>query len=533
LQSTDTIHDVIIVGSGPSGVGAAMGFVENGIMPLVLDVGKEASRSISIGSNLYEYRKTSDAFDLMIGENYEVINHVLRKRSPSPKLSSPLMQYVTEDTEKLSPIDERGSAIIQSFSKGGLANAWGAALYRVMDDELADLPVKAAELDPFYDKLTEEIGISGGDDDLTQFFGSTEHLLPPLVLSRKSRKIYRNYERKREKLNAKGIYIGRSRLGVLSRKHHGREAFKYQNLEMWIPNLPYLYTPAFTVQKLLDAGRIAYRGSVLVRSWSRDNGCIVVHAEHADDGTPFHFKCKRLILAAGAVNSARIVLTKKRDFDTSLPLLENTLMQIPLILPSFIGRPLDKEALALTNLNIVYVDKMRDLKLQGSIIELSSPARAVFYDMLPLSARDNLKFIRLFLPSLMVVFLYFPSSASNVGHVMLKRDNTLEVSSVPGKVDKDIIRRIIRAFIGLGAISHSMLVQPSDHSIHYGGTLPMVRRPDREYHCDSIGELYNEPGVHVADGALFSYIPSKNYSLTLMANAMRIADRVSQKVIAQ
>jgi choline dehydrogenase-like flavoprotein len=527
------IHKVIIVGTGPSGVAAALGFAENGIQPMILDVGKEAHDAAPVDENFYDYRKKNDALDVMIGKNYETLSHVINKRTPSPKISSPHMQFVTKDAERLSPIKETGSHIIQSFAKGGLASAWGAGLYMFRDDELINMPVNTEELAPFYDQLTREIGISGDNDDLTPFFGSAENLLTPLKLSAKSEKLYARYKRKRRKLNAEGIFMGRPRLGVLSQDHDNRISYNYRNLEMWFPDLPYIYTPAFTLDKLIKNKKALYNKSILVESWSKENNYLAVKAKKLDDGSKLVFKCKKLVLAAGAISSAKIALKSKNDYETKLPLLDNSLLQVPLITPSFIGDKLEKDSFGLTNLNIIFDWPEYNLRLQGSIIELTSPSRALFYEMLPLSAKSNLALIKYLLPSVSVLFLYFPGSAINSGYIMLRPDNSLEVESSPCQVNRKIIRRITQTFLRMGVVTHPLLVKLPAHSIHYAGSMPMVNNPDKPYCCNRYGELYQEPGVYVVDGSLLSYIPSKNHSFTLMANAMRIADYISRTMEKQ
>jgi choline dehydrogenase-like flavoprotein len=62
-------------------------------------------------------------------------------------------------------------------------------------------------------------------------------------------------------------------------------------------------------------------------------------------------------------------------------------------------------------------------------------------------------------------------------------------------------------------------------SIHYAGTLPMKKDPGR-YETDVDGRLSGTKHVYVADGACFSALPAKNLTLTIMANAMRIATRL-------
>jgi choline dehydrogenase-like flavoprotein len=521
------IHEIIIVGSGPSGVAAALGFAENGVVPLFLDVGFEGPDVEPIDSNFYDYRKSQDSFKIMIGENYEGLQNVINRKTPSPKISSPYMKFVTKDVERLSPLHETGDPILQSFSMGGLANAWGAGLYRCVDDDFADLPVKASDLSPYYDKLTKEIGISGDNDDLTRFFGSTENLLPPLRLSKKTQRLYSKYIEKKKALNSRGVYIGRPRLGVLSEKYNGREACNYNNLEMWMPNIPYIYTPAYTLKKLIKDNKARYQGSVLVKRWSREGSFLIVHAKDVNNGSEIAFKCKWLVLAAGAINSSKIALNSRNDFNKKLPLIDKSLVQYPLISPSFIGSRFEKDAFALTNLNIIFDLKKYNLRLQGSIIELTSPARSVFYEMFPLAAKDNLKLIQMFLPSVLILFLYFPPTSESAGYLMLRPDGSMEIKSPKGESDRRVNKEVACAFLSLGMFTHPRLARLPTHSLQYAGTLPMTVTPDREYCCSKSGEMYGEPGVYVADGSLFSYIPAKNFSFTLMANAMRITDHIS------
>lgn len=526
------INEVIIIGTGPSGVAAAMGFAENSIAPLILDVGNEAPESKIPDQNFYDFRKSEDAFPLMIGNNYEGLRNVINEKAVFPKLISPFMQFVVKDADRLSPIEEKGFMVTQSFARGGLANAWGAGLYICLDDELQTLPLNTSDLSPYYSRLTEEIGISGDDDDLTPYFGSAEDLLKPLQLSKKAEKLYRQYQKNKIQLNAKGIYFGRPRLGVLSEDYGERKKCDYHNLESWLPNMPYLYNPSFTLSRLIREKKVRYQKSILVRSWTRANGVITVHGQNIQDGVSVSFKCKKLVLAAGTINSSKIVLKSKKDYSVRLPLYDNIHIQIPLIFPSFVGSKLETDALGLTNLNAVFDLRKFNLKLQGSILELTFPVRSVFHEMFPFSARDNLTFTRNFLQSLMVMILYFPSSSDNAGHITLRPDDTIETYCSPYNVDRRIIKEVTRAFCKLGVLTHPMLAryQPMGYSIHYAGTLPIVNQPERQYQCSKEGELFGDPGVFIADGSLFSYIPAKNITFTLMANAMRIADHIAKGI---
>ena len=66
-------------------------------------------------------------------------------------------------------------------------------------------------------------------------------------------------------------------------------------------------------------------------------------------------------------------------------------------------------------------------------------------------------------------------------------------------------------------------VRPMGASVHYAGTLPMSASAaplTTTSHCES----RDFQGLFIADGATLPFLPAKNLTFTLMANAMRIAD---------
>ena len=63
--------------------------------------------------------------------------------------------------------------------------------------------------------------------------------------------------------------------------------------------------------------------------------------------------------------------------------------------------------------------------------------------------------------------------------------------------------------------------------IHYSGTLPMKRDP-RSGECHANGELVNLKNVHVVDASCLPYLSEKPHTLTVMANADRIAREIAK-----
>jgi choline dehydrogenase-like flavoprotein len=59
-------------------------------------------------------------------------------------------------------------------------------------------------------------------------------------------------------------------------------------------------------------------------------------------------------------------------------------------------------------------------------------------------------------------------------------------------------------------------------SYHSGGTFPMCQSPGR-LETDALGQLPGLPGVHFVDASVLPSIPATTITLTVMANAHRIA----------
>lgn len=518
---------IIIVGSGIAGVAAALRFADHGIKPFLVDVGIEYEEKKKIEENIYDYCEKNDAFDIMIGEKYEALYNLHKKNKYVPvKLTTPRMRFVIKNADELSPIRENNFSAIQSFACGGLANAWGAGLYQFNNLDLAGFPILEKDLSAYYRRLTEEIGISGENDDLTQFFGHQDNLQKPLKLSQKAKKILDNYLKRKTQLNKIGVYIGRPRLGILSEIKDDRKPCEYKNLEFWQPNLSYIYNPSFTLNKLVKENKVEYNKDILVKSWTRQDDKIVLNALRLSDHQEINLYCKKLVLAAGAINSAKIVLKSKMDFTTRLRLLDNPALQFPLIFPWLIGKKLETDAFGLTQLNYVFNSEKFNQIFQGSILEITSPARAEFFANFPLAARDNLSLIRYMLPAMMVMQLFLPADVNNSATIGLNNDGSIEIEGQENKFNKRLIKEILNQLVKLGAYSVDRLVVrvPNGHGIHYAGTLPMMAAPTKPFQCDINCQLFKEPNIFVVDGSVFPALPAKNYSFTVMANAMRIVD---------
>jgi choline dehydrogenase-like flavoprotein len=516
--------EIIIVGAGAAAAAAALEVAQRGQRPIMLDVGLiDEPNAPRVDGNLYRYRAQHDSFDLHIGADYRGLAGVLSDEPAVAKLNAPRMAFVTRDAAALSPLSQAEFQAIQSFALGGLGNAWGAGLYRWISADLQDFPISLAKLEPHFDTLTAEIGISGADDDLTEFFGDPAGLQPPLELSYNARRVALAYRRRRKALRARRIYLGRPRAGVLTVPKDDRPACDYSNLEFWQAQ-PYVYTPSVTLRKLMAAGQIDYRPGLLVQRWQETADRVTVYARDIASGAAVEVTGRRLLLAAGAINTARIALQSAGDFVARLPLLENPVVQIPVVQPASLGRRLDTHAFGLVQLNLVWESAAYQTILQGSLLELTAPLRAEFFGRFPLAARANLALIRHLLPAMLMLQLYFPAWVQPPSRLWLLDDGRLRIEGQPFPLEPAKLAPLLSALRSLGLWTHPALIQQpvTGHAIHYAGTLPMRAAPG-PYQCHPDGRLHGTERVYVADSASFSQLSAKNMSLGMMANAMRIA----------
>jgi nucleoside-diphosphate-sugar epimerase/choline dehydrogenase-like flavoprotein len=518
------MDEIIIVGSGAAATAAALELVRQGLRPVILDVGYTNPESgVRVEENLYDYRRRQDSFDLHIGSSYSGLGSILSGEAGIAKLNAPNMAFVTRDAARLGPLEQENFHAVQSFALGGLGNAWGAGLYRWVDADLRNFPIDLADLEPYFNALTQEAGISGADDDLTPFFGSPGGLLPPLALSHNANRVYSAYRRRREGLRDRGLTLGAPRAAVLSTPKDGRPACDYSNLEFW-QSQPYVYTPAVTLKRLIAAGQVDYRPGLLVRGWTENESGVAVHAIELATGQEIEVPASAVLVAAGAINTARLALQSRQDTRSKLPLLENPILQIPLVLPASIGRRLDAHAFGLVQLNLVWESPGDRSLLQGSLIELTAPMRAEFFGRFPLSARANLALMRSMLPAMLMLQLYYPAWTQPPAWLSLRPDGDLRIEAQPHQLDLGQVGELLRLLRPLGLWTHPALIQqpPTGHAVHYAGTLPMQTAPG-PYQCDPTGRLYGTHRVYIADSASFTTLSAKNMSLGMMANAMRIA----------
>ena len=512
------MFDYLIIGSGAAGVAAAYELRSKNV--LMLDVGIPSHSQKLPDGNFYDLKKSGLLdHELIFGKGYNTLQSSLA--SVSLKLKRPLFNFVNE-TPPCAPVDALSSFnTFLSYARGGLANAWGAGVFRFNDSDLKYFPYSYSDLLPHYKVLNDIIGISGTTDDLYQYLGNAENLLPPLRLSGVSDRVLQRYHRRRHIWEDAQVTLGRLHLAILSQNYKNRTSYSFENKDFFEQH-DSIYNPQHTLNALLEKNEIQYLPGHLVESYVENDTGITVHARNIIDKGYVSFLGAKLIIATGAINSARLVLASNKDCDARIPILDNPVSFTPFIFPRLIGTALEKDSFSSGELLVV--DSSSDEAIQGTFYNLNGPLRADLLKEFPLSMRGNIIASKYLLPAIGVLQSFYPNTFSSHNFMQRRSDGSLHIEFT-NHVATTFEQKIIRLFRSIGGFAHRSLIKiakPGD-SIHYAGTLPMTSETAFKYTTEPSGRLRGTKNIFIVDASTFPHLPSKNFTLTIMANAMRIA----------
>ncbi|HEX6767383.1 MAG TPA: hypothetical protein VF103_17915, partial [Polyangiaceae bacterium] len=146
-----TDADVIVVGSGASATSAAFPLVRAGVNVTMLDVGNtDAVYAPLIPELPFSELRGNDARQhrYFLGDEFEGVP--FGNVRVGAQLTPP-RRFITRDTEKLTPVRTSTFGGMESLARGGLGSGWGAVAVPWDDGDLADFPVKHAELAAHYE----------------------------------------------------------------------------------------------------------------------------------------------------------------------------------------------------------------------------------------------------------------------------------------------------------------------------------------------------------------------------------------------
>jgi choline dehydrogenase-like flavoprotein len=490
--------DVIIVGSGPAGVSAAWPLVEAGIDVLMIDAAGGGAHPASPSGTIGEFRRAPDRWRMQFGPTLAGLSSAA---DLSPKLNTPLARSMLAGYAAANRLSTQRFHAFGSLGLGGLSNIWGAMTPRFDADDLADFPITTDDLEPSTRAVMARIG--AGEPG------------PPLTAA--AQRLFDRYHgSKSDKLPK----IERATNAVLMTDRPGRQGCASCGLCLWGCDRRSIYNSAYELPDLLRRPNFSYRSGLIARAIEPDP---IGHALLADGAI---LRAPRIIVAAGTIATTALIAGRLGLWDTDIRLLTNPVAATAFLLPSLVGAALPERSFSLAQLRwelpLPDGGTANGAIYGGDTLPLTEVASRI-----PLSRPTALRISRALAPALLFATIYLPGRFS-ANTMRVRRDGV----AIEGRITdearaalREVRGRLARAGRELGAfpMPKSFTVSEAGADAHYAGTIPMGGAGTLA--CSADGEVC--PGLYVADGSALSALPAKHCTLTIMANADRIARRVA------
>ncbi len=534
---------VLVVGSGASGVHFALTLLQKGYPVTMLDVGHEAAQVPNPSDGFDGLKRTlSDPVQYYLGQSYEAVVFPGSRREyyTKPYAFPPNKNYVFTLPNSFD-FEATGFEPLFSFAQGGLAEAWTGGVYPLNDLELKDFPFRYGDIEQAYGEVAERIGITGAKDDLERFFPYHDNLMEPLHLDPNSQLLMVDYEKRKDYLQRKyRAYLGRSRVATLSRDKGGRKACAYRGRCLWGCPGESLYTPSITLRECRGYSNFTYVPNMFVSHFKFNGSKRIasVIAENMVDKTTHEFAADKFVLAAGTLSSAKILLDsiwKETGQIVKLTgLMDNRQILIPFVNLKLIGAKNNSESYQYHQLALGIESERPEEYIHAQITTLKTAlVHPIIYNV-PFDLRTSMIMFPNVRSALGMLNLNLYDWRRNENYVTLEAGpksgrSKLVINYEPPGDEKEKIKRLVKTvkqvLWNLGCVVPPGMthIRPMGSSVHYAGTIPMSssNKPftsTRDCQSNDVENLY------LVDGSTFPFLPAKNLTFTLMANAVRIAN---------
>ncbi len=513
---------IYVIGSGLAATAAAVALVRQGCRPIVLDVGLKPDPATQMLKKRLSSVEPEDW-------NQEDITW-LRRTGPVAANGIPRKlnfgsDHTFSELNLAVPVELCGASMYRSFAMGGFSNVWGTVIQPLSARELGDWPITARDLVPHYAAAYSLM--------CDRQEGTSTEIFPPepiLRLSLQSCALHSDLMANSKALESQGIRFGYPRLGIRQADKDGKQACRYCGLCLY--GCPYdcTYNAVPTLTRLSDEGLIHYVPGIHVDKLIPTGGNVRIDARSVADGTLQTFRASRVLLSAGVLETARIVLVSTGLRNTPVRIKQSDIFTLPLLRYKTAGD--------------VFSEKMHTLCQMVARVEDNTickrPVHLQFYGYNDLylkllmqrvfgAGRYIAPLLRTVVARLFIIFGYLDSDDSSEIEIKLSSDGRkLLVTGHRNPAADEIVRKValklLRCCRLIGGVPLYFLrrLDLPGGSYHTGSTFPMRQIP-KFLETDRLGRLSSLPGVHIVDASVLPDVPTSAPAFTVMANAHRIA----------
>jgi choline dehydrogenase-like flavoprotein len=535
--------NLLVIGSGPSGVHFALTALRKNHRVTMLDVGQRAPQPVLPDEDFSGLKsRLPDPVGYFLGPDFQSVH--LPGRADEYYGLPPSKDYVFHRPAEFVVV-ENGLTPLVSFARGGLAESWTGGCYPLNDDELRSFPFGHQEIAPHYSEVAARIGIAGEEDDLSSYLPRHDHLSAMLDLDESGARLLAAYERRRERLSLKyKARLGRSRQAVLSQPLGERQACSRCGRCLWgCPNGAF-YTPSLTLRECLSHSNFQYVPDIFASHFQlAPSGSIEsLFSYDLASGAQIRHTADGYVLACGTLSTSNLVLRSiyksRREIIRLDGLMDNRQLLLPFCNLSMLGRPHNPKSYQYHQLAFGIETESADRYVHGQITTLKAATTHPIFRGLPLDLRSAIGIFRRLRSSLAVLNLNFCDWRREGNYLTLSETAqaahgwpAMTINYRPPAEEAQILRQAHATASGffreLGAplIPGMAHRRPMGASVHYSGTLAMSAQK-RPWAVSPDCRSYDIDNLFIVDGSVIPFLPAKNLTFTLMANAVRVASKM-------
>jgi choline dehydrogenase-like flavoprotein len=527
----------IVIGSGPAGVACASALVESGRRVRMLDAGmtlepERASAVARLSGTARHAWTPADLREYQAGMNADASGVPLKLVYGS--------DFAYRGAGDHLRVEVGAAGVRPSLALGGLSNVWGASLLPYLDEDTTDWPFRMSALAPHYAAAVRLTGLAATHDALETAFPLHSPNPTTLRASRQAQQMLDAMGRHRDALARAGIAFGRSRLAVRGDSGTG-DGCVYSRLCMYGCPWGYIYNSAETVAQLRRRDAFAYEPNVVVASLREDGREVEVSSRELPSGEPRTWRAGRVFIAAGTVATTGILLRSMRAYDEPVWMKDSQYFLFPLLQMHRVRGATTEWLNALSQVFIELRDP--DGAEPGAHVQIypnsdlisEAIAKAFGPFRRPLAPA-----VREIQERVVVAQGFLHSRHSSRIRVTLARETDPEDARLRLEPEIDpaarkhvwaSLRRLASHARHTSAIPLFPLLKIAEpgRGFHSGGTFPMSARP-ADGQTDLMGRPRGWERVHAVDATIFPSIPATTITLSVMANAHRIASETARVV---
>ena len=534
---------ILIVGSGASGVHFALSVLKKGYPVTMLDVGWERPEPVNPEDNLNGLKeRLNDPVKYFLGDQFQAVVYPGSEEDFYSKYYGfpPSKKHVFSHPNEFE-YEAQGFEPLISFAAGGLAEAWTGGVYPLNDFDLKDFPFQYSDIETHYSEVAARIGVNGSNDDLARFFPLHDNLMQPLKFDQHSDILMKVYKKHKTILNERyQAYIGRSRVATHSLDRGERKGCTYCGRCLWGCPSEAIYTPSITLRECFKYPNFNHISKLYVShfKYNSEGRITSIVAKSLEDQQTQEFSADVYVLAAGALSSSKIFvesLFRATGEIIRLPgLMDNRQILIPFVNLRMLGKAYDTESYQYHQLAIGIKSEKPEEYIHGQITTLKSALAQPIIQNLPFDMNTSAFLFRNLRSCLGVVSLNFHDRRRDTNYLTLRNDPRTQWTKMiiqykPAEHEAKLISQAINQVRGimmkLGCFVPPWMVyvRPMGANVHYAGLIPMSDEK-KPFTTSKFCQSHDFKNLFIVDGTTMPFLPAKNITFTLMANAVRVAE---------